>query len=80
MNRALGLGALAALGAVAVLFLTVLGAVAAYAAMSDGGMMDMMDGTGDMRGMMESMMGGDQEVTTGSASGRGVVRIAEFQL
>jgi len=47
--------------------------VAAYDAMSDGGMM------GDMRGMMDGMMGGDQEVTSGSANGRGEVRIADFR-
>lgn len=70
---------LAVVGAVALLWLLMLGAVAAYDAMSDGGMMGMMDGSDEMRGMMEQMMGGDEEVTRGSASGRGEVRITDFR-
>lgn len=78
MKRVL-IGGLAVVGTLAVFWLLMLGAVAAYDAMSDGGMMAGM-GRGDMQGMMEGMMGGgNQEVTTGSASGQGDVRIEDFK-
>lgn len=72
MNRLL-IGSLAVIGALAVLWLLMLGAVAAYDTMSDGSMMDGMDG------MMRSMMGGDGAETAGSASGSGAVEITDFR-
>lgn len=87
MNQGI-IGVLAALGALAAIFLAVLGALAAYEAVSGNGMMDEMggimedmggmtdDGMGDM---MDGMMGGSGPETTGSASGRGDVLIQGFR-
>jgi len=72
---------LAIVGGLALLVLAGIGAVAVYDARADddmmGGMWDMM---GDMGGMMDDgMMGGrNGPETTGSASGQGEVRIADF--
>jgi plastocyanin len=65
---------LAIVGGVALVILSLAGAVAVYDALADDNMMDgmwdMMDG-----GMMDGRNGPE---TTGSASGRGEVRIADF--
>jgi len=88
------LAAFAAIGALAAVFVVVFAASAAYDAVSGSGMRDDMggvmkdmggmtgDGMGDMMdGMngMDGMMGGGGPETTGSASGRGEVRIANFR-
>ncbi len=78
---------LATVGALAVIWGLFLGALAAYDAMDDGDsvMADMWEMMGDMGGMMDGgmmggMMGGrDGPETTGTASGRGEVRIADFR-
>lgn len=71
---------LAIFGGVALLILTMIGAIAVYDAFADddmmGGMWDMMDG-----GMMDDgMMGGRDRgnETRGTASGQGEVRIVDF--
>lgn len=75
---------LAIVGAVALVVLAMIGAIAVYDAMADddmmGGMWDMMD---DMGGMMggDGMMGGRSgrgDETPGTASGQGAVRITDF--
>lgn len=81
--------ALAAIGALAAIFLTVIAALATYDAMSSSdmmdGMWDMMDDMGGMMDggmgdMMDGMMGGGGgPETTGSATGRGEVRIVDFR-
>jgi len=88
------LGVLAIIGALAAVFLVVFAALGTYHAVSGSGMRDNMgemikgirgmtgDGMGDMMdGMngMDGMMGGGGPETTGSASGRGEVRIASFR-
>ena len=70
-----------------VAFLGSIGAVAMYNTMRDGDMVDamwgqmrdmggMMDGSGGMHGMMGGGGGGPR--TTGTATGKGVVRIVDF--
>lgn len=87
MNQGL-LAVLAVIGALAAVFLVVFAALAAYDAVSGSGMMDdmgdmmrdmggMMDD--DMGGMMDGMMDSGRPETTGSASGRGAVRIQDFR-
>ncbi|MGH9369065.1 MAG: cupredoxin domain-containing protein [Thermoanaerobaculia bacterium] len=85
MNQGL-LAVVAVAGALAAVFLAVLAALATYDAVSGsdmvddmGGMMEEMGGMMDdgMGGMMDGMMGGPE--TTGSASGRGTVRIENFR-
>ena len=85
------LAAFAAIGALAAVFVVVFAASAAYDAVSGSGMRDDMggvmkdmgglmgDGMGDMMDGMNGMMGGGGPETTGSASGRGEVRIANFR-
>jgi len=75
------LAILASLGGLAVIFLAVIGAIATYDALADNNMMDDMGGMMDdgMDGMMDGMMGGGGPETTGSASGRGEVRIESFR-
>lgn len=74
------LAALVVIGALAVIWLAVIGALATYDAVADDdmkdGMWDMMGGMDDMHGMMG---GGDGPQTTGSASGSGEVRIIDFR-
>lgn len=77
-------GVLAVIAAFALIFLAMFAAVVAYDAMGDGDMMDGMrdmmdDGMGDMIDGMDGMMGGRGPQTTGSASGRGDVRIEDFR-
>ncbi len=74
---------LVVVGAVAAIFLVVFAAMATFAAVADNDMMDglwdMMDDiSGMMDGDMHGMMGGGGPETTGSASGEGAVRIADF--
>ncbi len=69
---------LAAVGALAIMWLLLLGAVAAYDAMG-GGMMRGAGDMGDMRGMMAQMMGDQEQRTTGAASGQGQVQISDFR-
>ena len=68
-------------GALAALWLLMLGAMATYHAVSGDdmtdGMWDMMPDMGDMRGMMGG--GGGSPQTTGSASGFGTVTISDFR-
>lgn len=72
--------ALAAIGVLAAIFLTIITALATYDALSDNDMMDgMWDMMGDMGSMMDGMMGGGGPETTGSASGRGDVIIEGFR-
>jgi plastocyanin len=75
---------LAIVGGVALLILTMIGAIAVYDAFADD---DMMGGMWDRMGDMGGMMGGDRTMggrsgrgdeTTGTASGQGKVRIADF--
>jgi plastocyanin len=75
------LAILASLGGLAIIFLAVIGAIATYDALADNNMMDDMGGMMDdgMGGMMDGMMGGGGPETTGSASGRGEVRIENFR-
>ena len=80
MNQTV-LAILASLGGLAIIFLAVIGAIATYDALADNNMMDDMgrmmdDGMGNM---MDGMMGGGGPDTTGSASGRGEVRIESFR-
>jgi len=78
MNQGI-LAVLAVIGALAAFFLVVFAALAAYDAVSGSGMMDEMgEMMEDMAGMMDGMMGGGGPETTGSASGRGEVRIESF--
>jgi len=75
---------LAVIGTLAAAFLVVLAALAAYDSASGSGMMDDMGGMmEDMGGMMDDgmgdMMGGSGPETTGSANGRGEVRIDSFR-
>ncbi|MDO8612274.1 MAG: cupredoxin family copper-binding protein [Dehalococcoidia bacterium] len=72
MNQG-SLGILAVIGGLAAIFLVALAALATYNALADNDVMD------DMGGMMDGMMGGGGPETTGSASGRGDVRIADFR-
>ena len=83
MNQGL-LAVLAVIGALAAVFLLVFAALAAYDAVSGNGLMEDMGGMmEDMGGMMDDgmggMMGGGGPETTGSASGRGEVRIESFR-
>jgi len=84
------LSGLAVVGALAVIWLLFLGAIATYDALADDdsmmdGMWEMMGDMGGMMddgmgGMMGGMMGGGDDVeTTGFASGRGQVRIEDFR-
>jgi len=72
--------ALAVIGSLAVLWVMMLGAMATYDAVADDDMSDqmweMMGDMGDMDGMMGGSSGPD---TTGSANGRGAVRIEDFR-
>lgn len=83
-------GGLATVGALVVIWLLFLGAIATYDALAgDDSMMDgMWEMMGDMGGMMDDGMGemmdgmmghGNGEETTGSASGEGSVRIEDFR-
>jgi len=87
MNQG-SLGILAVIGGLAAIFLVALAALATYNALADNdvmnGMWDMMRDPGGMmdgmNGTMDGMMGdGRGPQTTGSASGRGDVRIADFR-
>ena len=72
--------AAAVVGALAALWVMMLGAMATYDAVAGDdmmdGMWDMMDGMGSMHGMMG---GGGAPETTGSASGFGKVIISDFR-
>ena len=80
MNQTV-LALLASLGGLTLIFFAVIGAIATYDALADNNMMEDMGGMMDdqMGGMMDGMMGGGGAETTGSASGRGAVRIQDFR-
>ena len=79
MNQGL-LAVLAVVGVLAAVFVVVVAALATYDAVADDDMMDDMGGMmEDMGGMMDDMMGDGGPETTGSASGRGEVRIESFR-
>lgn len=78
MNQGL-IAVFAVIGALAAVFLAVFAALVAYDAVSGSGMMDDMgEMMEDVGGMMDGMMGDRGPETTGSASGRGEVRIVDF--
>ncbi len=75
MNQGL-LAVLAFIGAVAALFVVVLAALGTYDAVSGS---DVRDDMGDMMDSMDGMMSSGGPQTTGSASGRGEVKIESFR-